>query len=109
MLTVEHKNALTRQLCTSIHAFTDSVTKSEREHIAVQLIKKYPCLKGSFGAGHVSLFVHCVNFLYQSYTLICRIMFLRLTVACFSDYYQPYMHLGLGRIICMRVMVDNFQ
>ena len=53
-LSVEQKNALTRQLCTSIHAFTDTVTKSEREHIAVQLIKKYPCLKGSVGAGHVS-------------------------------------------------------
>lgn len=49
----EQKNALTKQLCTSIHAFTDTVTKSEREHITVQLIKKYPCLKGSVGAGHV--------------------------------------------------------
>jgi len=30
------------------------VTKAERDHIAVLLIKKYPCLKGSVGAGHVS-------------------------------------------------------
>ena len=51
---MEHKNALNRQLCTSVRAFTDSVTKSEREHISVQLIKKYPCLKSSVGAGHVS-------------------------------------------------------
>ena len=50
----EQKNALTRQLRTSIHAFTDTVIKSEREHITVQLIKKYPSLKGSVGAGHVS-------------------------------------------------------
>ena len=51
---MEHKNALNRQLCTSVRAFTDSVTKSEREHISIQLIKKYPCLKSSVGAGHVS-------------------------------------------------------
>ena len=51
---MEQKNALNRQLCTSIQAFTDKVTKAERDHIAVLLIKKYPCLKGSVGAGHVS-------------------------------------------------------
>ena len=51
---MEQKNALNRQLCTSIQAFTDRVTKAERDHIAVLLIKKYPCLKGSVGAGHVS-------------------------------------------------------
>lgn len=51
-LSVEHKNALNRQLCTSVRAFTDSVTKSEREHMSIQLIKKYPCLKSSVGAGH---------------------------------------------------------
>lgn len=51
-LTVEHKNALNRQLCSAIIAFTDTVSKAEREHIAVQLIKKYPFLKGTVGAGH---------------------------------------------------------
>ena len=54
-LTSEHNNALNRQLCTSIRAFTDSVTKSEREHIAVNLIKNYLCLKGAVSAGHVSI------------------------------------------------------
>jgi len=53
-LSVEHKNALNRQLCTAIIAFTDTVSKAEREHIAVQLIKKYPFLKGTVGAGHIS-------------------------------------------------------
>lgn len=52
---MEHKNALNRQLCTAIIAFTDTVTKAERDHIAVELIKKYPCLKGMVGAGHVSI------------------------------------------------------
>ena len=51
---MEHKNALNRQLCTAIIAFTDTVSKTERDHIAVLLIKKYPCLKGTVGAGHVS-------------------------------------------------------
>ena len=59
-LSVEHKNALNRQLCTTISAFTDTVSKTEREHIAVQLIKKYPCLKGTIGAGHVSAQIYCM-------------------------------------------------
>ena len=55
-MSVENKNALNRKLCTAIIiiAFTDTVSKPERDHIALQLIKKYPCLKGTVGAGHVS-------------------------------------------------------
>ncbi|CAB4030392.1 predicted protein, partial [Paramuricea clavata] len=51
-LTVENKNALNRQLCTSLYACTDKVTKSERDHVAMRLVKKYPCLKSPVGAGH---------------------------------------------------------
>jgi hypothetical protein len=61
-VTVENKNALNRQLCTSLYACTDKVTKSERDHVAMRLVKKYPCLKSPVGAGHVSTNNILLNF-----------------------------------------------
>jgi hypothetical protein len=38
-------------------AHTGVVVSSERNHIALLLVQKYPFLKGSFGAGHVSYII----------------------------------------------------
>ncbi|XP_046861837.1 uncharacterized protein LOC124455172 isoform X2 [Xenia sp. Carnegie-2017] len=51
-LNPNEKNALNRQLTSSILAHTESPTVHERKHIALMLIQKYPFLKGSFGSGH---------------------------------------------------------
>ncbi|XP_046843748.1 uncharacterized protein LOC124437860 [Xenia sp. Carnegie-2017] len=51
-LNQNEKNALNRQLTSSILAHTESPTVHERKHIALMLIQKYPFLKGSFGSGH---------------------------------------------------------
>ena len=56
-LSPEQKNSLVRQLCTTIMAQTEVLRFSEREHIAMLLVNQYPFLKGSFGAGHVSIFI----------------------------------------------------
>ena len=56
-LSPEQQNSLVRQLRTTIMAQTEVLRFSEREHIAMLLVNQYPFLKGSFGAGHVSIFI----------------------------------------------------
>lgn len=51
-LTAEEKCAMTRQLCTIILSHTSNTSQAERDHVAICLIKKYPFLSGSYGAGH---------------------------------------------------------
>ena len=54
-LSPEQQNSLVRQLCTTIMAHTKDLRFSEREHVALLLVRQYPSLKGSFGPGHVSI------------------------------------------------------
>lgn len=49
------RNSLVRQLCTIMLSKTENPNSLERDHVALLLIQKYPFLKGSHGAGHVSL------------------------------------------------------
>ena len=54
-LTPEQKSSLNRQLCMSIIAQSNgTVTANQRNEIALKLVQKYPCLRGSIGSGHVS-------------------------------------------------------
>ena len=69
------RSAMIRTLCTSIRAHTDYPSIDERTHIALLLVTKYPCLKGSFGAGHVSFDLSLV--LFRIYQLL--LLFMTLT------------------------------
>ena len=59
-LNPNEKNALNRQLTSSILAHSDLPNIHERNHIALLLVQKYPCLKGSYGTGHVSVILFIV-------------------------------------------------
>ena len=54
-LTPQEKFALNRQLTSSILAHTESPSIHAKNHIALPLVQKYLCLKGSYSAGHVSV------------------------------------------------------
>lgn len=54
-LNPSEKNALVRQLSSTIMAQTSYPSSHARSHIALLLVQKYPFLKGSFGAGHVCI------------------------------------------------------
>ena len=47
------RNEFTRDVCSSIRAHTLYPTKTEREHVAMLIVKKYPFLADKLGSGIV--------------------------------------------------------
>lgn len=51
-LTRDEKSAMTRQLCTIILSHTATVSRTERDYIAISLIRQYPFLSEYIGPGY---------------------------------------------------------
>lgn len=57
------RNEFTRDVCSSIRAHTLYPTKTEREHVAMLVIKKYPFLADKLGSGIVCIAIMLCLFL----------------------------------------------
>ena len=67
------RNEFTRDVCSVLRMHTMNPTKSEREYVAFQIIKKFPFLADTMGSGIVSTIIFSLS---TSQVVLYQVLFI---------------------------------